>query len=130
MENIDIHSDFFSYRNQLIEKYGEFYAEQSDLFFERAVFLAEKGVPLSAIRDAKFAYSLSQYQPENYRIIYLIGFLCQIHLDNNLIREAKAYCELGFKLLDKNDPDYDKDYKSFSELLDMIKGDEWKSSLN
>lgn len=130
MENIDIHSDFFSYRNQLIEKYGDFYAEQSDLFFERAVFLAEKGVPLSAIRDAKFAYSLSQYQPENYRIIYLIGFLCQIHLDNTLIREAKTYCELGFKLLDKNDPDYDKDYKSFSELLDMIKGDEWKSSLN
>ena len=129
MGNIDIFSDFYSFRNQIIEKFGDFYAEQSDVFFERAVFLADKGLTLSAITDAKFAYSLSQYQPENYRPVYLIGFLSQIHLDNNMIREAKAYCDLGFRLLDKEDPDYENDYKSFSDLRDIIKGDEWKTSI-
>lgn len=130
MEGIDIYSDYFSFRTQLIDKHGVFYGEQSDIFFERAIFLEKKGLTLSAISDAKFALSLGQYQPENYSIIYLIGFLSQIHLDNNMIREAKSYCELGFKLLDKDDPDYDVDYKSFSELKEMIKGDEWKTSIN
>lgn len=130
MEDIDIYSDYFSFRTQLVDKHGVFYAEQSDIFFERAIFLAKKGLALSAIRDAKFAFSLSQYQPENYALIYLIGFLCQIHLDNGKYTEAKAYCELGFKLLDKDDSDYDKDYKSFSELRDIIGGEEWKAGLN
>lgn len=125
---INIKDDFFTFRNKLIEKKGEFYAEQSDLFFERAVYFAERGFPLSAISDAKFAYSLAQYQPENYRIIYLIGFLCQIHLDNDFIKKAKAYCDLGFQLLDEESPDYEDDYKAFSELRDIIKGEDWKTN--
>lgn len=128
-DKINIKDDFYTFRNKLIEEKGEFYAEQTDLFFERAVHFAEKGFPLTAISDAKFAYLLSQYQPDNYRIIYLIGFLCQLHLDNDFIRKAKAYCDLGFKLLDEEDPNYQDDLKAFSELRDIINGEEWKINL-
>jgi len=128
-DEINIKDDFYTFRNKLIEKKGAFYAEQSDLFFDRAIHFAKEGLPLSAITDAKYAYSLSYYQADNYRIIYLVGFLSQIHLDNDFIKKAKAYCDLGFKLLDNEDPDYENDLKSFSELRDIIKGEEWKMNL-
>ena len=126
---MDIKEDFYTFRNDLIAKYGEFYAEQTELFFERAIHYADKGLPLSAIADAKYAYSLSFYQPENYRVLYLIGFLTQIHIDNNLIAKAKDYCDLGFQLLDKESPDYEDDLKAFTELREMINGEDWKTRL-
>lgn len=126
---IDIKEDFITFRNNVIDEFGEFYAEQSELFFERAVHFAKQGFPLNAIADAKFAYSLSNYQPDDYRVIYLIGFLCQIHLDNNFIAKAKSYCDLVFKILDKESPDYEYDLKSFTELREIIKGEDWKTNL-
>jgi len=129
MDNIDIYTDYYSFRNQLIEKRGDFYAEQSDIFFQRAVFWADKGLFLSAIKDARLALSLSNFQPENYQMIYLIGFLSQIYLNSDKIREAKAYCELGFNLLDKDDFGYVADYRMFSELMDIIKEEDWKMNL-
>ena len=128
-EEINIKDDFYTFRNKLIEKKGEFYAEQSDMFFERAIYFAKKGLPFSAISDAKFAHSLSYYQTDNYKVLYLIGFLCQIHLDNDFISKAKAYCDLGFQLLDEEDSNYNEDLKSFSEMRDIIKGEEWKMNL-
>jgi hypothetical protein len=75
---------------------------QSNLtfFFKRAVYLSDKNLPLSAIADAKFAYSLSIYQYDNYRIVRLVVFLAQIYFDNGFMKEAESYCKLGHKMLD------------------------------
>lgn len=126
---IDIKDDFYTFRNNVIDEFGDFYTEQTEIFFERAVYFAEKGFPLNAIADAKFAFALSNYQSDDYRTIYLIGFLCQIHLDNNFIEKAKSYCDLGFKILDKESSYYENDFKSFTELREIIKGEDWKTKL-
>lgn len=127
--NVNIKDDFYTFRNSVIEKYGEFYAEQSELFFERAVHFAEKKLHLTAIKEAEYAYALSIHETDSYRVIYLVGFLAQLHLDNNNIREAKAYCNLGFQLLDEESSEYENELRSYTELREMINGEDWKMNL-
>ncbi len=76
---------------------------QSNLIsFSKGQFILQiKIYHISAIADAKFAYSLSMYQYDNHKVIYLIGFLAQIYFDNGFMKEADSYCKLGFKMLDE-----------------------------
>lgn len=56
MDNeIDINADFLTFRNQIVEKFGEQYFDQAEIFFERAMAQAQQGLLLSAISDGKFA---------------------------------------------------------------------------
>ncbi len=126
MNGIDIKTDFYSFRNEISTKYGEFYSKQCEIFFERAIHFSKTGLPYTAISEAKFALSLSYYESDKYQYIYLIGFLTQIHLDNNFIKKAKDYCDLGFEMLDKNDENFEEDYNAFSQMREIIKGEEWK----
>ena len=126
MKDVNIKSDFYTFRNEIATEFGDFYSEQSDLFFERAVHFAKTGLPLTAISDAKFALSLSYYEEDQYNYIYLVGFLTQMHIDIDSIKKAKYYCEYGIEILNKDDSDYEKDLRSFSEMRDIIKGEEWK----
>ena len=125
---IDLKSDYFTFKKAVTEKYGDQFAKQTELFLARAAAEAEDGFLDAAITDAEFAYALSQYQPEEYRVIYLIGFLTQTYLDNNQISKARGYCELGFKMLDETSEEYKDDYRMFIELREMINGESWKLS--
>ena len=127
MDNeIDIKADFLSFHNQVKEKHGESFSEQADLFFERAVFEAHKNLEHSAIADAEYALALAHYAKDDFPILYLIGFLCEVHIFTDKIRKAKFYHNLGLQLLDKNSADYDNDKASFDRLQDLMNGEDWK----
>ena len=122
---IDIQADFITFRNQIINKFGEQYFDQAELFFVRAMKQAEQGLIHSAIADGKFALDLTNYSSDQKGIQYLIGFLSQLHCDIGQISKSKAYYELGVKLLDPQDEDDKRLYKNLKELID---GESWKGS--
>jgi hypothetical protein len=126
---IDIKQDYFSFKAQTISKLGNVFKAQADLFFERAIHDAENGLLYSAVSDARFALELSQYAKDiGYEMIYMFGFLTQISLDVNNIIQAKYYYNLGEKMLDKNDINYESDKKAFAQLKEMIDGESWKEN--
>ena len=124
-KKINIETDFLTFRESVIENLGDSFADQTDVFFERAVFEADNEMQLSAVSNAKFAIELGQFQKE-IPIIYIYGFLSQVLLDLGKIKDAKTMCNVGIKLLDDNDSDYEKDKASFYELQEMIKSEGWK----
>jgi len=125
--DIDIQADFITFRNQIINKFGEQYFDQAEIFFVRAMKQAEQGLIHSAIADGKFALDLTNYSSDQTGIQYLIGFLSQLHCDIGQINKSKAYYELGVKLLDPKDEDDKRLYKNLKELID---GESWKGSID
>lgn len=74
------------------------------------------------------ALSAGVYQESYYPLIYLIGFLCQLHLDIEDYRKASAYLDWGYQMLDKTDPDYWRDKASFDKLKEVLDGEGWQES--
>ena len=127
MDNeINIQDDFFTFREQVKEKLGDSFADQADIFFERAVHEAQTNLEHSAIEDGEYALTLAHYAKDGFPIVYLIGFLCEVHIFTDKIKKAKFYYNLGLQLLDSNSPDYDRDKASFDRLQDLMNGEEWK----
>ena len=127
MENeININADFLAFQNQIVEKFGEQYFEQVKIFFERALAQAKKGLLHSATAYSNFALELSNYSNDKIGVQYLIGFIAQIHCDIGQIKKAKAYYELGIKLLDADDEDYPQDKKMYDELKSHLDSEGWK----
>ena len=124
---IDVKADFYTFRNQVREKFGFFYEEQVDLFFERASSHARKGILEQAVAEGDFAYNLCQYKRDNGTLVYLVGFLCELYIQKEDYLKAKHYCQLGLKLLDPEDIEFDIDYNKFREMEEIIRGDEWKN---
>ena len=122
---IDLESDFITFRDQIINKFGEQYYIQSELFFTRAVELAKKGLFNSAIQDGNFALDLVNFANDKDVSIYIIGFLSQLHCDMGKIGKAKAYYELGMKLIDINN---EKDMQLFKDLKELIDSESWKEN--
>ena len=123
---INIEADYLSFRDEIVEKLGAAFVMQTDIFFERAVHEANSGLFPSAIRDAQFALSTGIYQEDPYRVIYLVGFLCQAHLDIDDYQQANRYLNMGYKILDINDPEYADDKAKFDCLKAIIEGEDWK----
>jgi tetratricopeptide (TPR) repeat protein len=123
---INIKSDFLTFKNEIIDKFGTLYFEQTELFFERGVELANQGLIKSAIADVNFALNLIEYSNDKLGIHYLIGFLSQLHCDLGEISKAKSYYELGLKLLDKEDSDYHSDLDLYQRLKENIDSEGWK----
>ncbi len=128
-EEIDINTDFYTFKNQIIEKFGQQYFDQVEIFFERAMTQAEKGLLNSAIADGKFALELSYYSNDNNGIQYLIGFLSQLHCDLGQIQKSKTYYELGLKLLDDESPEYEEDMEMYRILKEHIDSENWKGNI-
>lgn len=130
MDNeIDITADFLTLRNQIVEKFGEQYCDQVEIFFERAMAQAKQGLLHSAISEGRFALDLSYYSNDKSGIQYLIGFLSQLHCDLGQISKSKAYYELGLKLLDPETLDYEDDKEMYRKLKELIDGESWKGSI-
>ncbi len=128
-EEIDISADFLTFRNQIVEKFGEQYFDQAEIFFERAMTQAKQGLLHSAASDGKFALDLSYYSNDKSGIQYLIGFLAQLHCDIVQISKSKAYYELGIKLLDSDASDYEDDKEMYRKLKEHIDSESWKGSI-
>jgi hypothetical protein len=129
LTKFDIDADFVTFREQIVAEFGKANLEQTMLFFERAVSQANKNLLFSAIADAQTAYAFSQFNDE-YRIVYLIGFLSQLHIDTEDFKKARMYCELGYKMLDHDDTDYADDKAKFDELKEIIDSESWKDDRN
>ncbi|MFC2176317.1 hypothetical protein ACFLR1_05050 [Bacteroidota bacterium] len=129
LTKFDIEADFVTFREQIVEEFGKSNLEQTMLFFERAVAQANQDLLYSAIADAQTAYTFSQFNDE-YRIVYLIGFLSQLHIGTEDFKKARRYCELGYKMLDPDDSDYADDKAKFDELKELIDSESWKDDRN
>jgi hypothetical protein len=130
MDNeININADFLMFKNQIVEKFGEQYFDQAEIFFERAIAQAKQGLLHSAISDGKFALELSYYSNDRSGIQYLIGFISQLHCDLGQISQSKSYYELGLKLLDNEAADYEDDKEMYRRLKELIDGESWKGSI-
>jgi len=128
-DDINLQADFYNFRNQIVEKFGEQYFVQAEIFFERAIVQAKQGFLQSAISDGKFALELSNYSNDKSGIQYLIGFLSQLHCDLGQISKSTAYYELGLKLLDSEAKDYEDDKEMYRKLKELIDGESWKGSI-
>ena len=128
-EEINITADFLTFRNQIVEKFGEQYFDQAEIFFERAMAQAKQGLLHSAISDGKFALDLSYYSNDKSGIQYLIGFLSQLHCDLGQITKSNSYYELGLKLLDSEASNYEDDKEMYRKLKELIDGESWKGSI-
>ena len=120
---INFNSDFLNFKDQIVEKFGDQYLEQVNIFLERAITEATQGLFHNAAADGKFALELHNYSKNNIGIQYLFGFLSQLHCDMGQISKSKAYYDLGIKFLDPNDKD---DIRLFEGLKELIDGESWK----
>jgi len=128
-EEINISADFYTFKNQIVDKFGEFYYEQACLFFDRATEQAKQGLLLSALADGKFALELTDYSNDKSGAQYLIGFLSQLHCDMGEIAKSKSYYHLGINLLDEESEDYEDDLEMYRRLKEHIDGESWKGSI-
>ncbi len=129
-DEVDINADFYTFKNQLIDKFGAHYFKQAELFFERATAQAEQGLIHSAIADGKFALDLSNYSNDTEGIEFLIGFMAQLHCDLGRIKQARAYYNLGLQLLDDEAADYEDSREMYRRLKELIDSESWKGDID
>jgi len=105
---------------QIAEKYGNFFAEVTDVFFKKAVELAEDKKFEEAIKVGRHAVIMANYSNLGNERVYLLGMLSQAYLDNNEPEMANEFFTLGIRLLNKNDESYDSDIDRFLDLKIII----------
>ena len=127
-EEINIGADFHTFRSQIIQKFGEQYYDQAEIFFTRATEQAQQGLFHSALADGKFALELTNYSNDTSGIHYIFGFLSQLHFDLRQVKKSLVYYELGLKLLDPEAADYEEDREMYRKLKEMIDSESWKQS--
>lgn len=112
--------DYQSFQKSIIEKFGDFYADQIDVFFTQSVEFAKEDKFEEAVKAANFALSISVYSNIGYEIIYLIGMLCQSYLDINQPEISNDFFNYGMKLIDEWDDDYEDDLNHFLDFKILI----------
>lgn len=55
--------------------------------------------------------------------------MSQLHIDNEDFGRARSYCELGYKMLDPDRPEYLDERAKFDELKEIIDSEGWKDDL-
>ncbi len=129
-QDLDYNSDFYSFKEQIVNKFGEIYFEQAEIFFERAIAMAKNGFLYNAISDGQFALELTNYANDNKGVTSIIGFISQLYFDLGKIKKAYAYYELGIGLLDKESEFYEEDIELFRRLKELIDSENWKDDLS
>lgn len=126
MKALNTDSNFIEFNQEIRKNYGELYTSQVDLFFERAMLNAQKGLYLSAIENCKFALSLNEFASEKINIHYLIGYIAQLYCDLGQIDKSWYYYEYGFSLLDDSQENYINDFRLYTNLREHIDLSSWK----
>ena len=101
---------------EVTEKYGDFFTETANTFFEKAVELAEDEKYEESIQIGKHAVIFANYSHLRYESIYIIGMLSDVYLANNEPEKADDLFRYGIQLLDKNNEDYEKNIDQFLDL--------------
>lgn len=109
-----------NFRQQIIEKNGDFFSSAVTAFFEKAVELATNEKYEEALAVGNDALVLVKYSNIGYPVVYLIGMLCQAYLDNDQSEVADMFFRYGIKILNENDATYDDDIDQFLDLKGII----------
>lgn len=112
-----------NFRQQIIEKNGDFFSSAVTAFFEKAVELATNEKYEEALAVGNDALVLVKYSNIGYPVVYLIGMLCQAYLDNDQPEVADRFFRYGMTILNENDATYDDDINQFLDLKGIIDDD-------
>lgn len=106
----------------IINEFGDSNSAIVNCLFEQAVELAQNEKLEEAIEICQDALIFCKYSNIGYEIIYLLGLLSEIYLNNNQLEIAENIFNLGMTLIkrgkEKNmdEGSYDKDIDSFLDL--------------
>lgn len=106
----------------IINEFGDSNSTIVNYLFEQAVDLAQNEKLEEAIEICQDALVFCKYSNIGYEIIYLLGLLSEIYLNNNQLEIAENIFNLGMTLIkrgkEKNmdEGSYDKDIDSFLDL--------------
>ncbi len=121
-----------SFRQEIIEKHGELFSAHLEHFFTKAVELASNENYEEAIIVGNDAMVFAKYSGVGYEILYLIGMLCQVHLDNGHPDTAEKYFKFGMEIIEENKKmntdTYEEDINSFLDLKIVIDSELKKKS--
>jgi len=112
--------NYIEFKKIVKGKFGGLNAEQVDYFFDKAVEYAKKGDISTSIRIGKDAFAIAKFAELGYEILYLVGLLCQLHLDNGQPEYAETYFKFGMKIIDENERSYNDDVNDFLDLKILI----------
>lgn len=116
--------DYKTFRTNIIIKDGKFYTQQLEHFFSVAVNFAENEKYDEAIIIANDALTLAKYSNVGYEILYLIGMLCQVYIDNDHPELANDFFKNGMQIIeqnkDENQDTYSDDINAFLDLKIVI----------
>lgn len=105
-----------SFQKEIIKKHGEFFTSQIEVFFTKAVDLANNEKYDEALEVGNDALILSKYSTVDYEILYLIGMLCQAYLQNDQPKIANKFFKYGMTIADELNETYERDINSFLDL--------------
>lgn len=108
------------FRQSIIAEEGDFFDLIVFDFLTQATKFAEAEKYEEAVILANDALVMAKYADVGYRIVYLIGMLCQTYLQNNQPEMADKYFNYAMLILDKNDSGYDEDMNKFLDLKALI----------
>lgn len=111
------HNDF---RQEVIEKNGDFFHVLLDQFFHKAIELAQNDKFEEAIEIGNDALVLAKYSNVGYELIYLLGMLCEAYIDNNQPEIAMKYFKCGMTIIDDKDNKFNDDVNHFLDLKAII----------
>ena len=120
-ESVDVRTDYLDFRNQVRAQYGIFYAQQMELFFDRAYEEYQRGFFMGAARHAEFALELGRLQ-EEMPLFHLICFLVHVYIILANHTQAMHYLQLAYTVLDPDDANYEEHRERLQELQDDING--------
>jgi len=113
MVNMDNYDNFrrmvIAQSNNDLEKYVEF-------FFENAMKFAMNEDFDTAFKIAKDSLLLASYTDIGYRVVYILGGLCELCIDKNEFECANQLFLIGMEILDEKEVDYDEDVNRFLDL--------------
>jgi hypothetical protein len=112
--------DYKEFKTSIIKQDGEFYAQQLEHFFSVAVEVAESGKYDEAIIIANDALTLAKYSDVDYEILYLIGMLCQVYLDNDQPELANDFFNKGMQIIEQGESEnQDTNAEDINSFLDL-----------
>jgi hypothetical protein len=91
--------DYNTFRQTIIRQHGEFYVAMVDLFFTQAVKFAKNGQLDEAAEVCRDALVFAKYSDIGYAVIYLLGMLCEVYLNNEQPEYAENIFKMGVEII-------------------------------
>jgi len=117
--------DYNIFRIETKVKYGKFFSEVINYFFTNASLLAIDGNTKDALRMAELIKNLMPFTDlDNSEKIYIVGFLGDIYIDNNMLEDAEKSFNIGMQIIRSTAPEKFRihaDKKVLEELSIQVK---------